>query len=106
MKNKGFIIESIAILIIIVVVAIIGINVYQNVTFGTKQGIIIDKQYHAPWVSYNTSYVNDNHISIPVTHPESWSVKIKKDDKELWIDISENEYDSLKIGDCYHCESE
>ena len=104
MNKKVFIIESICILFIIFVVALIGISIYQNVSFGTKQGIVVDKQYHAPWISYNTSYVNGNHISIPVTHPQSWSIKIKKDDKELWIDVSENEYNNLSIGDCYNCE--
>lgn len=103
MNKKGFLIESIAVLIIISIVAIIGIGIYKNITFGAKQGIVIDKQYNSPWVSYNTSNVNGNHISIPVTHPQSWSIKIKKDDRELWIDVSENEYNSLSIGDCYNC---
>lgn len=103
MNNKGFLIQSIAILIIIAIIAIIGISIYQNVSFGTKQGIVIDKQYNAPWISYNTSYVNGNHIIIPVTHPQTWSIKIKKGDKELWIDVSENEYNNLSIGDCYNC---
>lgn len=104
MKNKGFIIEAIAVLTMIGIFSLIGIIIYKNISFGTKQGIVIDKQYHAPWVSYNTSNVNGNHISIPVTHPQSWSIKIKKDDKELWIDVSENEYNNLSIGDCYNCD--
>ncbi len=106
MNNKGFLIQSIAILIIIGIFAILGVSIYKNIDFGTKQGIVIDKQYHAPWISYNNSYLNGNHLIIPVTYPESWSIKIKKGDKELWIDVSESEYNSLKIEDCYNCESE
>ena len=63
----------------------------------------IDKEYHSAWVSYTSSYVNGSTISIPVTHPQSWSIKIQKDDKDLWIDISESEYNQIKIGDCYQC---
>lgn len=104
MNNKGFMIELIAILIIIGIFSLIGISIHKNIDFGAKQGIVIDKQYNAPRISYTNSNVNGSSINIPVTHPQSWSVKIKKDDKELWIDVSENEYNNLKIGDCYNCE--
>lgn len=105
LNKKGFI-EIIGILFIAFVFLLIGFIFYKDVSFGTKQGIVIDKKYHSAWISYNTSYVNGSSISIPVTHPESWSIKIKKDDKELWIDISENEYNQINIGDCYQCEGE
>lgn len=102
MNNKGFI-EIFAILFIALVSFLIGFMIYKNVSFGTKQGIVIDKEYHSAWVSYTSSYVNGSTISIPVTHPQSWSIKIQKDDKDLWIDISESEYNQIKIGDCYQC---
>lgn len=106
MNKKGFVIESIVILVIVAIAAIVAIDIYQNVSFGVKTGIVVDKEYHSSWVSYNTSYSSNTHLSIPVTHPERWSIKIKKEDKELWIDVSENEYNNLSIGDCYNCKKE
>lgn len=107
MNKHGFIfIEILAALIIVTVVGIIGYAVYQDVSYGTKTGIVIDKQYHASWVSHSTSYVNDRSINIPVTHPQTWSIRIQKDNKDIWIDVSENEYNSLSIGDCYNCKGE
>lgn len=102
MNNKGFI-EIIAILFIIFVFIIIGVIVYQDIDFGTKQGIVIDKRYHSAWVQHSTSYANNGTISIPIVYPESYSIKIKKGNKQLWIDVDRNEYNQFNIGDCYHC---
>ena len=37
MKNKGFIIEAIAVLTMIGIFSLIGIIIYKNISFGTKQ---------------------------------------------------------------------
>lgn len=107
MKQKGFVlIEILAILVILLIVGLVAYSIYEEASFGAKTGIIVDKKYHASWVSYQSSYVNGSTINIPVTHPQSWSIKIQKDNKELWIDISESEYNNLNIGDCYNCKGE
>lgn len=107
MNKRGFIfIEILAILMIVAIVGLIGLSIYQDVSYGKKTGVIIDKEYHASWVGYSTSYVNGRSINIPVTHPQRWTIRIQKDNKDLWIDVSENEYNSLNIGDCYNCEGE
>ena len=104
MNNKGFeIIELLAVLITLAIILIIGIALYQEINFEKHTGIIVDKQYHASYVSYTSSYVNGSHINIPITHPQRWSIKLQKSEKTLWIDISEKEYNELKIGDCYNC---
>lgn len=102
MNKKGFI-EIVSIFLIAIVSSLIGFMIYKEVDFGTKQGIVIDKKYHSAWVSYSSSFVNGGTISIPVTHPQSWSIRIQKDDKDLWIDVSESEYNQINIGDCYQC---
>lgn len=102
MNNKGFV-EIIAILIMILVFAIIGYAVYSDVSFGTKRGTVIDKRYNAQWISYTTSTTSNGSINIPVAHPESYQIKIKKDNKELWIDVDSNTYNNINIGDCYQC---
>ena len=104
MNNKGFeIIEILAVLMIFSIVLIIGIAFYQEINFGEHTGIIVDKQYHASYVSYTDSNVNGSHISIPATHPQRWTIKIQKNNKTLWIDVSEKEYNELNVGDCYNC---
>lgn len=103
MNNKGFI-EILAILLIIFVFTMIGYMIYKDINFGPKQGIVIDKRYNSSWVSYSTSHANSSTINFPIVHPESWSIKIKKNNKEIWIDIDQNEYKEIEIGDCYHCD--
>lgn len=104
MNNKGFeIIELLVVLMISSVVLMIGITFYQEINFGEHIGTIVDKQYHAAYVSYTNSNVNGNYISIPTTHPQSWTIKIQKGNKTLWIDVSEEEYNELNVGDCYNC---
>lgn len=102
MNKRGFI-EIIAIFFIGFIILLISFVFYKEYSFGAKQGIVIDKEYHSAWVSYTSSYVNGSTISIPVTHPQSWSIRIQKDDKDLWIDVSESEYNQIDIGDCYQC---
>lgn len=103
MSKKGFsIIELIAVLVILFVIGIIAIPIYQDINFGTKTGTVIDKKYSSAWVGSQTSYVNGKHINIPVTYPEKWQIKIQKDNKTIWVDISETEYNQLKIGDVYN----
>lgn len=104
MNNKGFeIIELLVVLMISSVVLMIGITFYQEINFGEHIGTIVDKQYHAAYVSYTNSNVNGNYISIPTTYPQSWTIKIQKGNKTLWIDVSEEEYNELNVGDCYNC---
>lgn len=104
MNNKGLeIIELLAFLMIMFIILIIGITLYQEINFGEHTGTIVDKQYHASYVSYTSSYVNGSHINIPTTHPQRWSIKLQKNEKTLWIDISEKEYNELNVGDCYNC---
>lgn len=104
MNNKGFsIIEVLAILLIIFVVLIIVVPIYQEYSFGEHTGTVIDKRYSAAYTTSTTSHVNGSHINIPTTHPEKWQIKLQKDDMTLWVDISESEYNEIKIGDCYNC---
>lgn len=104
MNNEGFeIIELLAVLMTSFIVLVIGIALYQEISFGEHAGTIVDKQYHAAYVSYTNSNVNGNYISIPITHPQRWTIKIQKNSKTLWIDVSEKEYNELNVGDCYNC---
>lgn len=104
MNNKGFsIIELLAILFIIFVVLIIGVAFYQEYSFGTKKGTVIDKRYNAAYTTYTTSYVNGSNINIPTIYPERWEIELQKDGQTLWVDVPESEYSEIKIGDCYNC---
>lgn len=99
------IIELLAFLITMFIVGVIGIVLYQEITFGEHTGTVVDKQYHSAYVSYTSSYVNGSHISIPTPHPQRWTIKIQKNSKTLWIDVSAKEYNELNVGDCYNCEN-
>ena len=106
MNNKIFKLSAVMIFLITgFMVLIIAILMYKNITFGARTGIVIDKQYQASYVGYTSSDVDGNTIRIPTTYPQTWSIEIQKDNKTLWIEVSEKEYNELKIGDCYNCEN-
>lgn len=68
MNKKGFI-EIVSIFLIAIVSSLIGFMIYKEVSFGTKQGIVIDKKYHSAWVSYSSSFVNGECVKyIDETH--------------------------------------
>lgn len=93
------------IFVIILIVAVFIIDSVNYVNFGTKKGEVIDKEYHAAYVTYTSSYVNNGVINIPVQHPEKYSIKLKKvvngKEKTVWIDVSKEAYEKVKIGDIY-----
>lgn len=105
-KKHGFvIIELLAVLMLSSIVLIIVVALYQEISFGKHTGTIVDKRYHAAYVSYTSSNVNGSYVHIPTTYPQRWTVKIQKNNKTLWIDVSEKEYNKLNVGDCYNCEN-
>lgn len=106
MDNKGVgFIEIMAFLVTGFIVLIITVLLYKSITFGAHTGIVIDKRYSASYVGYTSSDVDGNIIRIPTTYPQTWSIKIQKDNKTLWINVTEKEYNELSIGDCYNCQN-
>ncbi len=94
--------EIIMALTVVLTVLIIVIAFSKELSFGEYSGIVVDKQYQAAFVTYTSSNV----ISIPTTYPERWTIKLQKDNKALWVNVSEKEYEEIKIGDCYNCQGE
>ena len=97
------------IIILISIFAFIGIYIYNYIDYGKKEGTIVDKSYQAAYttVIYTTVSSGGTTTSIPVSqyYPESFNIKIQKEEgnkrKEIWIQVPENEYKDLKIGDYY-----
>ena len=81
---------------------------YAN--FGAKQGIVIDKQYTSEhtYTEYSISHIGNETIKIPYQKyvAEKYQIKLQKTvdgkQKSIWIDITPEEYNSLKIGDNYN----
>ena len=91
------------------IIIAIGSAIYSDIDYGVKEGIIIDKQYNREFTTttYTTTYSGDTQIIIPVQqyHPESYTIKIQKEEgqevKEIWINVTPSEYEKLNIGDYY-----
>ncbi len=98
--------EIIMVLTVVMIALIIAIAFSKELSFGEHSGIVVDKQYQAAFVTYTSSNVNGSTISIPTTYPERWTIKLQKDNKALWVNVSEKEYEEIKIGDCYNCQGE
>lgn len=109
-SERGFI-EVLSIIIIMVVILILtltGSTLYTMIkkeeAYGSKQGQIIDKSYHAAY----TSMIYSGRVIIPQHHPASYRIRIQKDIdgelKSIWIDVDEKTYHEINIGDYYNKE--
>ena len=109
MKNeKGFIETFFVIAIIIlfvVVVALIGTMIYKDISYGDKEGTIINKYYKEPYTT--TSYVMSGRVMVPIInhHSESWNFELQKEiegkDKTVTIEVTQSIYGQYNIGDYY-----
>lgn len=110
-KSECGFIEVLYVIIIIVVILILtwtGSTLYtmmkEEEAYGSKQGQIIDKDYHSAY----TSMIYSGRIMIPQHHPASYRIRIQKDIdgelKSIWIDVDEKTYHEINIGDYYNKE--
>lgn len=104
MKKKIFI----SIMFIIILFLLSGCG------YGSKQGTVVDKKFtpeHTRTI-YVPQRVGKVTMSRPVRHhyKDTWSIKIQKEEddkiKECWINVTEEAYNQLQIGDYYSEESE
>lgn len=111
MKNeKGEILAGIIIVFTIVIILgifiLLALAIKEDIDYGTKEGTVIDKQYHAAY----TTYTYSRKIAIPQYHPENWQIKIQKEiageNKSIWISVDNITYHQVNIGDYYPKEME
>ena len=109
-SERGFV-EVLSIIIIMVVILILmltGSTLYTMIkeeeAYGSKQGQIIDKSYHAAY----TSMIYSGRVMIPQHHPASYRIRIQKDIdgelKSIWIDVDEKTYHEINSGYYYNKE--
>lgn len=109
-SEHGFveILSVIIIMVVILILMFIGRLLYIEIkaeeAYGTKQGQIIDKDYHAAY----TSMMYSGRVMIPHYHPASYRIRIQKDingeRKSIWISVDETTYHNVNIGDYYNKE--
>lgn len=109
-SERGFV-EILSIIVIMVAILILTLTgsilytmIKEEEVYGSKQGQIIDKSYHAAY----TSMIYSGRVIIPQYHPASYRIRIQKDIdgelKSIWIDIDEKTYHEINIGDYYNKE--
>lgn len=114
MKEKlgdVFIVIIFIITVVVIVGLIIGIGtvIINDIDYGVKEGVIIDKQYEPAYTytTYTNNYVGNSTIRIPQQNyvSERYRVKIQKEiegkEKSIWINITKEEYEKYKIGEYY-----
>lgn len=109
-SERGFveilsiIVIMVAILILMLTSSILYTMIKEEEVYGSKQGQIIDKSYHAAY----TSMIYSGRVIIPQYHPASYRIRIQKDIdgklKSIWIDVDEKTYHEINIGDYYNKE--
>ncbi len=107
MKNeKGEILEvlivAIAVIILIFAFVAMRISMKNNIEYGKKEGVVIDKNYTSAY----TTIISCGKSVIPQHHPESYSIKIQKEvegkNKSIWINIDQTTYQNIEIGEYYN----
>lgn len=91
--NELDIVTVISILILIFITSLIGVYYYQDITYGAHYGEIIDKRY-TPTVS---SYSKGSFYY----YGKNYAFLIEKNNKNIWISVTGDEYNNLNIGECY-----
>lgn len=112
-KRKGSIasvlITVIAAIIILSVIALICYYVHEHLSYGAKEGIIIDKQYSPAhtYTTYNNTYVNRNSISMPIQHYSAERYcfiiqkEVKRKLKSVDVNVTQEEFNNYNIGDYF-----
>lgn len=112
-KRKGSIasvaITAIAVIIILSVIALICYYVHEHLSYGAKEGIIIDKQYSPAYTytTYSSTYVNGTSVSMPMQHysGERYYFIIQKEVKGKLKSVNVNatldEFNKYNIGDYF-----
>lgn len=109
MKKKESV-EAFMVAIVVIVVAYlifgfvtIGISIKNNIEYGKKEGVVIDKDYTS---AYTTMMMCGKTV-ISQYHPEKYSIKIQKEvegkNKSIWIDIDQATYQNIEKGEYYNC---
>lgn len=95
--DLGFV-GIISFMIIFIIILIISYAFYQELSFGSHYGKIVNKEYYPSYVS---SYGKGD-----ITYSgESYKLLLERNNKRLWVNVTKDEYNNLKIGDCYYkCE--
>lgn len=103
-------VDAFMVAIVVIVVAylifgfvIIGISIKNNIEYGEKEGVVIDKNYTSAY----TTMTSSGKALIIQYHPESYSIKIQKEvegkNKSIWIDIDQATYQNIETGEYYNC---
>lgn len=91
--------------VLILVVIGIGAIIYQDISYGEKEGIIIDKYYEKAYTTHSMMYVGKVLIPRNHYHPESWNLKLEKEvngqKKTIVISVNKSDYDTYNVGDYY-----
>lgn len=103
------VIITITIIVIATAFSMIGYAIYEDIDYGTKQGVVVDKKYVKAYTytTYTTTIVGKSLIQVPYQGyvPEKYKIKIEKVDnyktKSIWIEVIAEEYNNLNIGDSY-----
>lgn len=106
MKNEkreiiATLITAITIIIIIFIFTVIGIIIKNDIEYGTREGIIVDKNYTAAY----TIMKSTGNRTFPQYYPEKYRIEIQKEvkgkEKSIWINVDQTTYHNINVGDYY-----
>jgi len=95
----------VAVVLVILVVTVMGVNAYIN---RIRAGYIIQKTYFPAHTSRYVTYIRVNKIMVPqwhtVHHNDRWTFTIEDGDNRAMWDVRESVYNAYKVGDWFTVE--
>lgn len=105
MDKFSLIMTGICILIIICIFGLLFATFKNEEDYGIKEGTVINKEHNSRY----TSFVYSGKVLVPISHPGSWKLQLQKEAegkvKTIWIDVSEEEYKKINIGDYWEAKA-
>lgn len=104
-KYVSEIVIGIIVIIFTASMALVFMTYFRNENNKISEGVVIDKNYKAPYTTTIYIEVGDTRIPQSTYHPESYSLEIQGEKNEesvtYWFECTAEEYRQYSIGDYY-----
>ena len=88
----------VAITIVALLAAMLGQVALDAINY-TDTGTITSKKYKSAWTEMRSVNTGNHFQSIPIHHPQRWTIRIMKGEKYATFNVSESMFNQLKVGD-------
>ena len=100
-RNKNLLFAGIVMAVIVLVMIVAIISIVANESNRISEGIVIDKHYTSGYTRYSSDDKSSSLISEPPQYHLLLSGNKNGKAVEYWCEVTEDEYNSVKIGEFF-----